>query len=124
MGRLYDRLHAAPCRAVQLLPRRIGDTLPKSTWLFYIRRASWSNVNGRVMNRLRAVVLLVAALAVAGRIGPAKAAATEDEAIIVHVLNRIGYGPRQGDVEKVRAMGVRAYIDRQLHPDGVTDQDM
>src|SRR5689334_21300256 len=40
---------------------------------------------------------------------------TEDEAI-VHALNRLGYGPRPGDVEAVRQMGVAKWIDRQLHP--------
>jgi len=39
-----------------------------------------------------------------------------DDKAIVHVLNRIGFGPRPGDVEKVRAMGLQAYIDQQLHP--------
>src|SRR5207247_3884975 len=40
---------------------------------------------------------------------------------IVHVLNRIGFGPRPGDVERVRATGVQKYIDQQLHPDKLRD---
>ena len=35
---------------------------------------------------------------------------------IVHVLNRIGYGPRTGDVERVRRLGLATYIERQLDP--------
>ena len=44
-----------------------------------------------------------------------------DEAAIAHVLNRIGYGPRPGDVERVSQMGLAKYIDQQLHPDKVSD---
>src|SRR5271154_5655538 len=42
------------------------------------------------------------------------AAATEDEA--VHVLNRLAFGPRPSDVQRVMKMGVDRYIDEQLHP--------
>ncbi len=34
----------------------------------------------------------------------------------VHVLNRLGYGPRPGDVENVRRMGTEAWIRQQLNP--------
>jgi uncharacterized protein (DUF1800 family) len=47
-----------------------------------------------------------------------------DDKTIVHVLNRIGFGPRPGDVEKVRAMGLQAYIDQQLHPERIPDAPM
>ncbi len=40
---------------------------------------------------------------------------------ILHVLNRLGYGPRPGDIERVRRMGVAAYIERQLGPSGIPD---
>src|ERR1700722_12501129 len=45
---------------------------------------------------------------------------TEDEAI-VHVLNRLGFGPRPGDLERVKDMGLEKWIDRQLHPDGIDE---
>jgi hypothetical protein len=41
--------------------------------------------------------------------------------VILHALNRIGYGPRPGDVERVRRMGLAAYIERQLDPSGIPD---
>src|SRR2546430_1184857 len=44
-----------------------------------------------------------------------------DDKTIVHVLNRIGFGPRAGDVQSVRATGVQAYIDQQLHPERIPD---
>jgi uncharacterized protein (DUF1800 family) len=33
-----------------------------------------------------------------------------------HVLNRLAYGPRPGDVEAVRPLGAEAWIRKQLHP--------
>jgi len=40
---------------------------------------------------------------------------------VQHVLNRLAFGPRPGDVEKVRAMGVDAWIARQLEPSRIED---
>src|SRR5882724_7738696 len=76
----------------------------------------------------------VLALAIAGMLGlttivpvvadsKSKAATsglTPDQKII-HLLNRIGYGPRPGDVERVKQMGIEKYIDLQLHPERIDD---
>ncbi|HEY7473781.1 MAG TPA: DUF1800 domain-containing protein [Vicinamibacterales bacterium] len=51
---------------------------------------------------------------------PAKA----DARTITHVLNRIGFGARPGDVERVQQMGLAAYIDQQLNPDRVPNAAM
>src|SRR5499427_2949897 len=40
---------------------------------------------------------------------------------IVHILNRLGFGARPGDVERVRAMGVDKYIEQQLFPEKIDD---
>lgn len=40
---------------------------------------------------------------------------------ILHVLNRLGFGARPGDVERVRAMGLDNYINQQLNPGGISD---
>ena len=45
---------------------------------------------------------------------------TEDEAIM-HAMNRLGYGPRPGDPERIRKMGLEKWIDQQLHPDSMDD---
>jgi uncharacterized protein (DUF1800 family) len=45
---------------------------------------------------------------------------TEDEAIL-HALNRLGYGPRAGDIERIRQMGLEKWIDQQLDPDSIDD---
>jgi uncharacterized protein (DUF1800 family) len=50
--------------------------------------------------------------------------AKPDTQTIVHVLNRIGFGPRAGDVERVQTMGLAAYIDAQLHPEKIDDGAM
>ncbi|MBC7807399.1 MAG: DUF1800 family protein, partial [Akkermansiaceae bacterium] len=44
-----------------------------------------------------------------------------EEQKIVHALNRLGFGPRPGDVERVRAMGLSAYINGQLSPQNSDD---
>ena len=40
---------------------------------------------------------------------------------IIHVLNRLGFGPRPGDVERVKAMGLEKYINEQLNPETIPD---
>src|SRR5262245_62489677 len=40
---------------------------------------------------------------------------------ILHVLNRLGYGPRPGDLERVRRMGLQVYVGQQLNPRHVAD---
>ena len=46
---------------------------------------------------------------------------TPDNATISHVLNRMTFGPRTGDVERVSKMGLDAYVDEQLHPERIDD---
>jgi uncharacterized protein (DUF1800 family) len=72
---------------------------------------------------------VVAALAVAGAawswpMATSAAAVPNDNKTVLHVLNRIGFGPRPGDVEKVKAMGVQRYIDEQLRPERIADTGM
>jgi uncharacterized protein (DUF1800 family) len=45
---------------------------------------------------------------------------TEDEAIM-HAMNRLAYGPRPGDVEYVRKLGLEKWIDQQLQPNSLND---
>jgi uncharacterized protein (DUF1800 family) len=40
---------------------------------------------------------------------------------ITHTLNRLGYGARPGDVERVRQMGLARWIERQLEPGRISD---
>ncbi len=69
----------------------------------------------------RQVSRIATVIAAAGWLLAAGPAQTDDQTI-THVLNRLGYGARPGDVEKVRAMGVVKYIEQQLHPERIPDQ--
>ncbi|WP_053334001.1 DUF1800 domain-containing protein [Gemmatimonas phototrophica] len=40
---------------------------------------------------------------------------------VQHVLHRLAFGPRPGDVEAVRRFGVDAWIEQQLHPERLPD---
>jgi uncharacterized protein (DUF1800 family) len=50
-----------------------------------------------------------------------KAKKLTEEQRIVHVLNRLGFGARPGDVERVKAMGIDNYINQQLNPEKISD---
>ena len=45
---------------------------------------------------------------------------TEDQAIM-HAMNRLAYGPRPGDVEFIRKLGLEKWIDQQLQPNSIDD---
>ncbi|HUQ81096.1 MAG TPA: DUF1800 domain-containing protein [Gemmatimonadaceae bacterium] len=56
----------------------------------------------------------------ASAVVPAMRELNESEQI-AHVLSRLTFGARPGDVARVQAMGVDRWIDRQLHPDRIDD---
>jgi uncharacterized protein (DUF1800 family) len=58
---------------------------------------------------------LLAALLAAPGIWAAPAVPTDDDAVR-HALNRLTYGVRPGDVERVRTIGLQRWIDQQLDP--------
>jgi len=45
----------------------------------------------------------------------------DDDKKILHALNRFTFGPRPGDVQAVRAMGLDKWFEEQLHPDRIDD---
>jgi len=47
--------------------------------------------------------------------------ASGDDSQIMHVLNRITFGPRPGDFERVRKMGVQKFINQQLDPSSIPE---
>src|SRR5215207_4585166 len=53
----------------------------------------------------------------------AKASAQKltEEQRVVHVLNRLAFGARPGEVERVRKLGLEAYIEQQLNPSKLGD---
>ena len=44
----------------------------------------------------------------------------EEEAIL-HALNRLGFGPRPGQVEQIEKTGLENWIQAQLHPENISD---
>jgi uncharacterized protein (DUF1800 family) len=64
---------------------------------------------------------IIAAQVVAAVDKRPKTRALTDDQRIIHVLNRLGFGPRPGDIERVKAMGVEKYINQQLNPEKISD---
>ena len=46
----------------------------------------------------------------------------EDEAIL-HALNRLGFGPRPGEVDEIKKSGLESWIQQQLHPETLDDRE-
>ena len=44
----------------------------------------------------------------------------EQEAIL-HALNKLGFGPRPGQVEQIEKTGLENWIQAQLHPENISD---
>jgi uncharacterized protein (DUF1800 family) len=104
--------------------------------------------NARILNRTgvvsRAIALVSMLALIAGTLGaslkqsvsaqqmeaaqksaqktrPARLSTLTEDQRILHVLNRLGYGARPGDVERVKAMGIENYLSQQLHPESIAD---
>jgi len=73
-----------------------------------------------------AVLLAAAAITAQSALGrkkdkPNALPPLDDQMRAVHALNRLTFGPRPGDVDRVRQMGVDKWIDLQLHPEKIND---
>jgi uncharacterized protein (DUF1800 family) len=61
-------------------------------------------------------------------IGPFQPPATGEIDAVTHVLNRVAFGPRPGDYERLRRLGASpeqaaaAYLEQQLHPERIEDE--
>jgi uncharacterized protein (DUF1800 family) len=74
------------------------------------------------MKRLIAVVFVLAAVHASGASAVSQRtpdAGTTGEA--EHALNRLAFGARPGEVDRVAKMGVDQWIDQQLHPERIPD---
>ena len=77
------------------------------------------------MIRRRPAALLVMAglLATTAAARGVAGAPPADDAAIVHALSRLGFGPRPGDLARVRALGLERWIDSQLTPARLDDSE-
>jgi uncharacterized protein (DUF1800 family) len=69
------------------------------------------------------VALFATATVAAGSTKSAVPSNPNDKTIL-HVLNRIGFGPRPGDLDRVREIGLAKYIEQQLYPERIADTQM
>ncbi|HYA95018.1 MAG TPA: DUF1800 family protein [Terriglobales bacterium] len=65
---------------------------------------------------------LSAAILVSAKKKPAPTHEMDEQKRALHALNRLTFGPRPGEVERVAAMGVDKWIDQQLHPERIDNQ--
>ena len=74
-----------------------------------------------VISAMLLAVAVVAPLAAAKKKAVGSSIAMDERKHAVHALNRLAFGPRPGEVERVEAMGVDRWIEQQLHPDKIDD---
>jgi len=67
-----------------------------------------------------AAALVAALVCLTARAPEANAPATDDRTI-AHLLDRVTFSARPGDIDRVRRMGIVAYVDEQLHPERIDD---
>jgi uncharacterized protein (DUF1800 family) len=47
---------------------------------------------------------------------------TKADPKVLHIINRLSFGPRPGDMENVEAIGIERYIKQQLTPESISEQ--
>jgi len=94
-------------------------------------KATFVFKRGEVDRRLRSIAALLLSILFlqtssgfvpithASQRAPKKTGKMTDDQRIAHLLSRLTYGARPGDLEKVKAMGVEAFINQQLDPDSI-----
>ncbi len=70
------------------------------------------------------LILLLSAFVFTAKAPSQSTSKMPEDKRIVHALNRFTFGPRPGDMERVRAMGLDQWFDEQLHPDRINDNAM
>ena len=79
------------------------------------------NKRGIVLLLLTLTVLSASAVWAGSKKKTAAASTMDDRQRALQALNRLTFGPRPGDVDRVVAIGVDKWIDLQLHPDRIDD---
>jgi uncharacterized protein (DUF1800 family) len=96
----------------------------------YTRRQFASSIGRNGAAFLTIVVLLAGTFAVSGSAQRGQAAKSQpvekinrlnEDQRILHVLNRLGFGARPGDLARVKAAGLDNYVNQQLNPQKISD---
>ena len=66
--------------------------------------------------------LLSASLVIAG--DKKKPSSIDDSKRVLHALNRLTFGPRPGDIDRVKRLGLDKWIEQQLHPEKIDDAQL
>jgi uncharacterized protein (DUF1800 family) len=69
---------------------------------------------------MKRLVLMISIAALGTSSGPFDQKLSKDQQIL-QALNRLTFGPRPGDMEEVRRLGVTKWIELQLHPDQIPE---
>ena len=75
----------------------------------------------RLVLIIAAAALLVTSIPYIGNASGAFDQRLSQDRQIIHALNRLTFGPRPGDAEEVRRVGVAKWIELQLHPDRIPE---
>jgi uncharacterized protein (DUF1800 family) len=73
------------------------------------------------MNPVTKILAGALTLALLTAASPSNPTLTERQRAM-HVLNRLAFGPRPGDVDAIAKSGVDAWIEQQLHPEAIPDR--
>ena len=73
-----------------------------------------------LLSLLQGTCPLLSALPLLGKRAPAHRPLSEEERA-THVLNRLTFGPRPGDVQRVEVIGVKKWVEMQLNPEQIDD---
>ncbi|MGF1490539.1 MAG: DUF1800 domain-containing protein [Prochloraceae cyanobacterium] len=46
---------------------------------------------------------------------------TVERSRLIHIINRLSFGPRPGDIEKIKNKGIQAYIQSQIKPESLAE---
>src|SRR5438105_4511336 len=74
-------------------------------------------------NGMKRMITIAVALLLLTGLSPSDTKLTERQRAM-HALNRLAFGARPGDVDRVMQIGVDNWIDQQLHPESIADRNM
>jgi len=69
---------------------------------------------------MKRLVLMISIVALGTASGPFDQRLSKDQQIL-QALNRLTFGPRPGDLEEVRRLGIAKWIELQMHPDQIPE---